>query len=143
MHGFYYTGTSLTTAGSPTAVASGSQGTANYLGGCARVHTNADNTIALIGGGETFGLGGATAAFGVEKPELQGASGELMYPLQKYSNIANSTGKLGTLIDWWYAITSSVSATPAAADTYGSLQYVALGPSAIWPWDGSTTPVIA
>jgi hypothetical protein len=142
VYGFFHNVAGVNTVGGPGATVSGSQGGAGYLGAVARVHTNADNTITVQGGGESVGL--ATGqVFPVEKPELQGATGELMFPLQKYSLTTNASGKLGTLIDWWYVITSSLTTTPALADTYGTLQYVALGPAAIWPWDGSTTPVIA
>jgi hypothetical protein len=142
MYGFYHSSGSLTATGAPTSILSGTQGAASYLGGSARVHTSSDLTIALDGGGESRGLSAAVSGYAVEKPELQGSSGELMYPLQKYSNTASASGKVGTCIDWWYAVTNAVTTTPALGDTFGTLQYVCLGPTTIWPWDGTTTPVM-
>ncbi len=133
--GFFYTAVNNST-GSPVATGSGALGEA-----VARVHTGAgDANIVLAGGGENGALPNGITTFNVEKPALQGGTGELIFPLQQYCYTANYDGKLGSVIDWWYTITSN-NAIPAGGDTFGSLQFVALGASAILPWDGVTTPV--
>lgn len=82
--------------------------------------------------------------FGVEKAELQGGVGELLFPANVGSvNLsAGANGKLGNPIDWWIAWASG-SGVPALGDTFGALQFIALGNCIIWSWDGATLPASA
>lgn len=104
--------------------------------------------ITLAGGGEGFGnIGGSSgSSWSVEKPELQGANGELIVPLTWCNQVTGTSGKLANRIDWWSAI-ANAQTTPATGDTFGTspdptLQFMCLN-TLLVPWDGSTTPVIS
>jgi hypothetical protein len=119
------------------------------LGDLCRVHTNQDiNATASIGGempgGSVGSLASSAVLFNAELPLLQGATGELMFPAQMGSRLANADGKLGSKIDSWYVLTNSTT-VPGLVDTFGTLQFVVvqIGGAIILPGDGVTTPVAA
>jgi len=85
------------------------------------------------------------ALFSGIKPEFQGGAAFPMFPLSIESNTANAHGKMGNLIDWWQGRTSG----GVDGDLYGSLQFLGIGGisgasngSGVWPWDGTTVPVL-
>lgn len=141
--GFFYGNTSTNYQFASTSNSIMSSGSVNTVGGVAKVHTSVDVSCLVGGSGEAFGsIGGFGGTFWtVEKPELQGSANEILLPMGCMSNTANANGKLGNRIDWWAALTNN-AAVPAHGDTFGALQFLALG-ALIMPWDGVTTPVIA
>lgn len=79
------------------------------------------------------------------KPELQGATGYTAYALGIASNFTSYNGKLGALIDWYQGRTN---ADPGAV--YGNKQWISMGGvngsgtinAGMWPWDGTTDPLL-
>lgn len=71
--------------------------------------------------------------------EAQGGTAYPIFPVSIASVTTGVTGKIGALIDWWLGRTSITD-----GDTYGTLQFinVNIATGIIWPWDGSTTPVL-
>ncbi len=111
-------------------------------GTLSRVHAaGQDINVKAFAGGEIAYLN-ASGTMNAEKPQLQGGTGELIFPMQLYCTQANSDGKLGGVIDCWYAFTNSTS-TPSIGDTFGNLQFFVVASAIpILPLDGVTTPVI-
>jgi len=111
-------------------------------GGVSRVHTSADFTITCGGSAEQIYTGRSDSTpTSVERPELQGMQGLLIVPIGLASITTNAQGKLGNRIDWWAAYAGSLT-VPVLGDTFGNLQFVALGPLTMWPWDGITQPLL-
>lgn len=74
--------------------------------------------------------------------ELQGANGAIARALSMMTTSTNA-GKLGQLIDWWH----DASAAPAGNTTTDKkMIHITSSTSNLgglmWPWDGSTTPVL-
>jgi hypothetical protein len=114
----------------------------------ARVHSGGGdiNSLGSMGhevtGAGVGARGGTATQYAAEKPALQGGNGELLFPAVLGSLTANADGKLGSLIDHWVAVTNAAG-VPALIDTFGSLQFIAIGAGFVWPWDGATNPVSA
>ncbi len=115
--------------------------TASSEGTISRAHCGGqDINIKPFLAGEAASVGASTT-WNAEKPALQGGTGELLFPVQMYATVASSDGKLGSMIDSWYALSNS-NTTPSPGDTFGNLQFLCLsGGGPIWPLDGLTTPV--
>lgn len=84
-------------------------------------------------------------SFGNEKPALQGALGYPILPLSMAADIGGFKGKIGNLIDTWIGRSSG----DLAGDVYGTNQFLVVpgytgsaGGGGVWPWDGTTTPVV-
>ena len=117
---------------------------ANSKGDLCRVHCGgADNNIKASQAGESVAAAAASPTyFTNEKPYLQGGTGELLFPHNLGSLTLPTTGdgKLGNVIDSWFAWTNA-NTTPSPGDSFGNLQFLALGSGIILPWDGATTAV--
>jgi len=111
-------------------------------GALCRVHAGGlDSNCKTIYGGESFN--GWATYFNAERPALQGGLGDLIFPVQYYSSVANTDGKLGSAVDLWYVLTN-LGSVPALTDVFGSLQFVSLaGGGPLLPIDGSTILVAA
>ena len=101
-------------------------------GACGSARVN--STTAFCGGaGESMN---GTTGFSVANPELQAAAP--IVPVGFASTSAGVAGKLGMRIDTWTTFCSGI----AQGDTFGTLQFVYFG-TLVWPWDGTSTPVIS
>lgn len=136
-------GFSMTPLQNPASVSLGS------VIGVARVALGggAGTNISINFGMEVFPIGATAAAWpstwGAVQPELQGGSGFPIWPLTLQSSTTGFRGKLGNAADHWTCRTNG-----ADGDTYGTLQFIAMGGylspggvgvgpgSGIWPWDG-------
>jgi hypothetical protein len=89
--------------------------------------------------------GASSTAQGLVKTELQGGASYPIYPLGIASNISGFYGKFGMLIDWWQGRVDA-----QAGSTYGNNQFIAIGSvnssggssAGMWPWDGTTVPIL-
>lgn len=116
----------LTAAGAALGPSAGAVGSSGF----ARINS----TVAGVGGsGET--MNGSTY-FSVANPELQAAAP--IVPVGFASVTAGVAGKLGMRIDTWTTFCSGI----AQGDTFGALGFVYFG-TLVWPWNGSSTPVIS
>jgi hypothetical protein len=70
--------------------------------------------------------------------ELQGGYAGVARAMSVWSDTAGSQGKIGNLIDWWWSGESSI--TPGTMTWDRKWLYFQ---GLLWPWDGSTTPVLA
>lgn len=114
---------------------------ASSPGALGRVHANgADVNAQGFMGGELPAA--AANVWNQERPALQGALGDTIFPTQLYAQTANADGKFGSLIDHWYVVTNS-TAVPAAGDVFGSLQFFCVtGGGPLLPSDGATTVLV-
>ena len=115
------------------------------FGDISRVHANGIDTNSLCCRGLEVLARQASggALYQNEKPQLQGGTGELFWPINTGRAAANPDGKLGNIIDAWATPTNNAS-IPGPGETFGNLQFIAVGGSLIVvPWDGTTIPVIA
>jgi hypothetical protein len=73
--------------------------------------------------------------------EAQGGTGYPVMPLSIGSATTGTQGKIGALIDWWAGRSAG---TINDGDTYGTLQFLVISIliGGMWPWDGTTTPVL-
>lgn len=121
-------------------IAGSSDYTATSAGYLCRVHAGgADGNAKCGASGENLG---PSSFFGPnytvnEKPQLQGGTGELLFPANIATRANSPDGKLGNLIDQWFAW-ANAAATPALGDAFGSLQFIALGSAVVIPWDSAT-----
>jgi hypothetical protein len=84
------------------------------------------------------GAGESLWNISVVQPELQAFTP--IVPIGYYNNVtANLFGRVADRIDVWG---SPAQANLGQGDTFGSLAFALLG-NFIFPWDGTTTPVIA
>lgn len=128
-----YMGSNLT--GTTSSTSTGSPGSRE-----ARVHVNGiDANVALGGCGEGFFGQLVGTIFSVERTELQGGVGELMYPVGCAASASLAAGKLANHLDWWFTYSNSIA---AFGDVFGNLQLLVIGEGIVLPWDGTTLPVI-
>lgn len=72
------------------------------------------------------------------RPPMQGGLGVDIWPLSVASFTVGAEGKIGNLIDWW--VGKNTGGNPG--DTY-FLKFIAADSGGVlWPWDGSTIPVL-
>lgn len=107
----------------------GSQGT--NLGWAAR--SGASN-IAGGGGGEGFAGSLSSAAFAVERPELQ--AGSPIVPVSIISSTASFRGKVGNRFDVW-ALYDNSGVTDTTPVVLGNNLYTCYGGHGMFPFDGS------
>ncbi len=100
-------------------------------------------SVAVMYSMEWTGL--VSNTLGTVKTELQGAVGYPILPLGIACTFTGYNGKLGVLIDWYQG---RVTAGPG--DVYGNKQWIAVSGvngnvtafGGMWPWDGSTDPIL-
>ena len=112
--------------------------------GSARPSIGGIGTTAAIAFGAEY-LINASTTFGAIKPELQGALGYPLFPLSVAANTGSARGKLANLFDWWIGRTSGA----VDGDTYGTFHFICLSGlhgnntgTCLWPWNGTTPPVL-
>ena len=129
--------------GASTALSSGRG--ANNRGGLARVVVSSvpflsDVTCTREGGSSIGTVQNIQGMTGTAQCVLQGDF--LVMPLGLVATTVGAVGKLGALLDWHICGQNAVG-----GDTLGTLDWIVIGTGTsqmwtMWPWDGTTSPVL-